>query len=170
MHLDAIKNFKLALDQMVADNEVTAAYANQLIRLMRAGLNQYAGAAGFGGSFDYVATGSGRPMRSRFDVERERSNATPLAFTNVQKKSDAAPAAAELAHAGLPVGFPDDLDLPVYNLDMIAEYSGITDWDNVTVEQANNVRHLAKELGISVGPASKPITIAEKIVAAYAGS
>ena len=87
MHLDAVKNFKQALDQMVADNEVTAAYANQLIRLMRAGLNQYAAAAGFGGSFDYVATGSGRPMRSRFDVERERSNATPLAFTNVQKKA-----------------------------------------------------------------------------------
>ena len=98
-HSDAIKNFKQALDQMVADNEVTAAYANQLIRLMRAGLNQYAAAAGFGGSFDYVATGSGRPMRSRFDVERERSNATPLAFTNVQKKSDVEPAAVEPAAA-----------------------------------------------------------------------
>ena len=170
MHLDAVKNFKQALDQMVADNEVTAAYANQLIRLMRAGLNQYAAAAGFGGSYDYVATGSGRPMRSRFDVERERSNATPLKFTDVQKKSDVAPVAVELAHSGLPVGFPDDLDLPVYNFEMIAEYSGITDWDNVTVEQANSVRHLAKELGISVGPASKPLTIAEKIVAAYAGS
>jgi hypothetical protein len=170
MHLDAVKNFKQALDQMVADNEVTAAYANQLIRLMRAGLNQYAAAAGFGGSFDYVATGSGRPMRSRFDVERERSNATPLAFTNVQKKSDAAPAAAELAHAGLPVGFPDDLDLPVYNLEMIAEKCGVTDWNNCTPDQSTAVREFAKSLGIAAAPASKPLTIAEKIVAAYAGS
>jgi hypothetical protein len=137
---------------------------------MRAGLNQYAAAAGFGGSFDYVATGSGRPMRSRFDVERERSNATPLAFTNVQKKSDAAPAAAELAHAGLPVGFPDDLDLPVYNLEMIAEKCGVTDWNNCTPDQATAVREFAKSLGIAAGPSSKPLTIAEKIVAAYAGS
>ena len=170
MHLDAIKNFKLALDQMVADNEVTAAYANQLIRLMRAGLNHYAAAAGFGGSFDYVAKGSGRPMRSRFDVERERYNATPLKVTDPQKKNDAEPVAAELAHAGLPVGFPDDLDLPVYNLDMIAEKCGVTDWSDCTPEQATAVREFAKSLGIAAGPSSKPLTIAEKIVAAYAGA
>jgi hypothetical protein len=109
-------------------------------------------------------------MRSRFDVERERSNATPLAFTNVQKKSDAAPAEFELAHAGLPVSFPDDLDLPVYNLEMIAEKCGVTDWNNTTSDQATAVREFAKSLGIAAAPASKPLTIAEKIVAAYAGS
>jgi hypothetical protein len=88
----------------------------------------------------------------------------------VEKKSDVTPAPVELAHSGLPIGFPDDLDLPVYNLEMIAEKCGIADWDNVTVEQADAVRTLAKEVGISVGPASKPLTIAQKIVAAYAGS
>ena len=53
---------------------------------------------------------------------------------------------------------------------MIAEKCGVTDWENVTVEQADAVRTLAKEVGISAGPASKPLTIAQKIVAAYASA
>ena len=166
-NLDAIKQFKEALDTMVADKEVTPQAGNIILTLFRKHLYPYAAAAGFGGSFDYVVS-SGRVMRTRTDVERERSNATPLAMTDVQKKSDVTPAPVELAHAGLPVGFPDDLDLPVYNLEMIAEKCGVTDWENVTVEQADAVRTLAKEVGISVGPASKPLTIAQKIVAAYA--
>jgi hypothetical protein len=133
--------------------------------LFRKHLYPYAAAAGFGGSFDYVVS-SGRVMRTRIDVERERATASPP----VEKKSDVTPAPVELAHSGLPIGFPDDLDLPVYNLAMIAEKCGVTDWDNVTVEQADAVRTLAKEVGISAGPASKPLTIAQKIVAAYAGS
>ena len=170
-HLDAIKQFKSALDAMVADKEVTPQAGNIMLTLFRKHLYPSAAAAGFGGSFDYVVS-SGRVMRTRIDVERERSNATPLALTDVQKKSDAEPAPAnvELAHAGLPVGFPDDLDLPVYNLAMIAEKCGVTDWENVTVEQADAVRTLAKEVGISVGPASKPLTIAQKIVTAYANA
>ena len=164
-NLDAIKQFKEALDNMVADKEVTPQAGNIILTLFRKHLYPYAAAAGFGGSFDYVVS-SGRQMRTRTDVERERATASP----SVEKKSDVTPAPVELAHSGLPIGFPDDLDLPVYNLEMIAEYSGISDWDNVTVEQADSVRHLAKELGISVGPASKPLTIAQKIVAAYAGS
>ena len=171
-HLEAVKNFKSALDEMVAEKAVTPQAGNIMLTLFRKHLYPYAAAAGFGGSFDYVVGASGRTMRTRLDVERERSNATPLVLSDVQKKSDAEPALAnvELAHSGLPVGFPDDLDLPVYNLEMIAEKCGVTDWENVTVEQADAVRTLAKEVGISVGPASKPLTIAQKIVAAYASA
>jgi len=162
-NLDAIKQFKEALDTMVADKEVTPQAGNIILTLFRKHLYPYAAAAGFGGSFDYVVS-SGRVMRTRTDVERERATAAPT----VQKKSDVTSVLVELAHAGLPVGFPDDLDLPVYNLAMIAEKCGVTDWENVTVEQADAVRTLAKEVGISAGPASKPLTIAQKIVAAYA--
>lgn len=164
-NLDAIKQFKEALDNMVADKEVTPQAGNIILTLFRKHLYPYAAAAGFGGSFDYVVSG-GRQMRTRLDVERERATAAPT----VQKKSDVTPAPVELAHAGLPIGFPDDLDLPVYNLAMIAEKCGVTDWENVTVEQADAVRTLAKEVGISAGPASKPLTIAQKIVAAYASA
>jgi len=163
-NLYAIKQFKEALDTMVADKEVTPQAGNIILTLFRKHLYPYAAAAGFGGSFDYVVS-SGRVMRTRTDVERERAT---TASPTVEKKSDVTPAPVELAHAGLPVGFPDDLDLPVYNLEMIAEKCGISDWENVTVEQADAVRTLAKEVGISVGPASKPLTIAQKIVAAYA--
>lgn len=162
-NLDAIKQFKEALDTMVADKEVTPQAGNIILTLFRKHFYPYAAAAGFGGSFDYVVS-SGRVMRTRTDVERERATAAPT----VEKKSDVTPAQVELAHSGLPVGFPDDLDLPVYNLAMIAEKCGVTDWENVTVEQADAVRTLAKEVGISAGPASKPLTIAQKIVAAYA--
>jgi hypothetical protein len=165
-NLDAIKQFKEALDTMVAEKEVTPQAGNIILTLFRKHLYPYAAAAGFGGSFDYVVGATGRQMRTRTDVERERATASPP----VEKKSDVTPAPVELAHSGLPIGFPDDLDLPVYNLEMIAEKCGIADWDNVTVEQADAVRTLAKEVGISVGPASKPLTIAQKIVAAYAGS
>jgi hypothetical protein len=164
-NLEAIKQFKEALDTMVAEKEVTPQAGNIILTLFRKHLYPYAAAAGFGGSFDYVVS-SGRVMRTRIDVERERATASPP----VEKKSDVTPAPVELAHSGLPIGFPDDLDLPVYNLAMIAEKCGVTDWDNVTVEQADAVRTLAKEVGISAGPASKPLTIAQKIVAAYAGS
>jgi hypothetical protein len=164
-NLEAIKQFKEALDTMVAEKEVTPQAGNIILTLFRKHLYPYAAAAGFGGSFDYVVS-SGRQMRTRTDVERERATLP----APVEKKSDVTPAPVELAHSGLPIGFPDDLDLPVYNLEMIAEKCGIADWDNVTVEQADAVRTLAKEVGISVGPASKPLTIAQKIVAAYAGS
>jgi hypothetical protein len=164
-NLDAIKQFKEALDTMVAEKEVTPQAGNIILTLFRKHLYPYAAAAGFGGSFDYVVS-SGRQMRTRTDVERERATAP----APVEKKSDVTPARVELAHSGLPIGFPDDLDLPVYNIEMIAEKCGVTDWDNVTVEQADAVRTLAKEVGISAGPASKPLTIAQKIVAAYAGS
>ena len=164
-NLDAIKQFKEALDTMVAEKEVTPQAGNIILTLFRKHLYPYAAAAGFGGSFDYVVS-SGRIMRTRTDVERERATLP----APVEKKSDVTPAPVELAHSGLPIGFPDDLDLPVYNLEMIAEKCGVTDWENVTVEQADAVRTLAKEVGISVGPASKPLTIAQKIVAAYAGS
>jgi hypothetical protein len=164
-HLDAVKNFKTALDAMVAEKEVTPQAGNIMLTLFRKHLYPYAAAAGFGGSFDYVVS-SGRQMRTRTDVERERATASPP----VEKKSDVTPAPVELAHSGLPIGFPDDLDLPVYNLAMIAEKCGVSDWENVTVEQADAVRTLAKEVGISVGPASKPLTIAQKIVAAYASA
>jgi hypothetical protein len=164
-NLDAIKQFKEALDTMVAEKEVTPQAGNIILTLFRKHLYPYAAAAGFGGSFDYVVS-SGRVMRTRLDVERERATSP----APVEKKSDVTPAPVELAHSGLPIGFPDDLDLPVYNLAMIAEKCGISDWENVTVEQADAVRTLAKEVGISAGPASKPLTIAQKIVAAYAGS
>lgn len=164
-NLEAIKQFKEALDNMVAEKEVTPQAGNIILTLFRKHLYPYAAAAGFGGSFDYVVS-SGRQMRTRTDVERERATASPP----VEKKSDVTPAPVELAHSGLPIGFPDDLDLPVYNLAMIAEKCGVTDWDNVTIEQADAVRTLAKEVGISVAPASKPLTIAQKIVAAYAGA
>ena len=164
-HLDAIKQFKTALDAMVAEKEVTPQAGNIILTLFRKHLYPYAAAAGFGGSFDYVVS-SGRIMRTRTDVERERATSP----TPVEKKSDVTLAPVELAHSGLPIGFPDDLDLPVYNLAMIAEKCGVTDWEAVTVEQADAVRTLAKEVGISVGPASKPLTIAQKIVAAYASA
>jgi hypothetical protein len=164
-NLEAIKQFKEALDTMVAEKEVTPQAGNIILTLFRKHLYPYAAAAGFGGSFDYVVS-SGRVMRTRIDVERERATASPP----VEKKSDVTPAPVELAHSGLPIGFPDDLDLPVYNLAMIAEKCGVSDWENVTVEQADAVRTLAKEVGISAGPASKPLTIAQKIVAAYASA
>jgi hypothetical protein len=58
--------------------------------------------------------------------------------------------------------------VPTYTLESIAEQCGVTDWDNLNISQAEAVRTLAKNLGVSFGPASKPATIAAKIVEAYA--
>lgn len=181
-HLDAVQNFKTALDTMVAEGEIRAEYGNQILRLMRSGLTGYAHACGFAGGFDYVQRMGKRPSLTRREVEAQlAANPTPT----VQKKS--------VEHVGgvspvieVPVtsghdfynkrvestfgpGAADALAaVPTYTLESIAEQCGVTDWDNLNISQADAVRTLAKNLGVSFGPASKPATIAAKIVEAYA--
>jgi hypothetical protein len=57
-HLDAVKNFKTALDAMVAEKEVTPQAGNIMLTLFRKHLYPYAAAAGFGGSFDSYRCGT----------------------------------------------------------------------------------------------------------------
>jgi hypothetical protein len=160
-HLDAVQNFKNALDTMVAEGEIRAEYGNQILRLMRSGLTGYAHACGFAGGFDYVQRMGKRPSLTRREVEAQiAANPTPT----VQKKS--------VEHVGgvSPViEVAEQLaEVPTYTLESIAEQCGVTDWENMTILQADAVRTLAKNLGVSFGPASKPATIAAKIVEAYA--
>jgi hypothetical protein len=187
-HLDAVQNFKTALDTMVAEGEIRAEYGNQILRLMRSGLTGYAHACGFAGGFDYVQRMGKRPSLTRREVEAQlAANPTPT----VQKKS--------VEHVGadspvVDVPYSRDLynlkghevmqeiaenagfgkvaeqlaEMPTYTLESIAEQCGVIDWDNLTADQADAVRTLAKNLGVSFGPASKPATIAAKIVEAYA--
>lgn len=160
-HLDAVQNFKNALDTMVAESEIRAEYGNQILRLMRSGLTGYAHACGFAGGFDYVQRMGKRPSLTRREVEAQlAANPTPP----VQKKS------VEHVGAGSPViEVAEQLsEVPSYTLESIAEQCGVTDWENLTISQADAVRTLAKNLGVSFGPASKPATIAAKIVEAYA--
>lgn len=160
-HLDAVQKFKNALDSMVAEGEIRAEYGNQILRLMRSGLTGYAHACGFAGGFDYVQRMGKRPSLTRREVEAQlAANPTPA----TQKKS--------VEHVG--VGSPvievaEQLaEVPTYTLESIAEQCGVADWDSITAEQGDAVRTLAKNLGVSFGPASKPATIAAKIVEAYA--
>jgi hypothetical protein len=53
-HIEAVKNFKDALDAMVQSREIRVDYANQLVRLMRVYLPQYAKPCGYAGAFDFV--------------------------------------------------------------------------------------------------------------------
>lgn len=160
-HLDAVQNFKTALDAMVAEGEIRAEYGNQILRLMRSGLTGYAHACGFAGGFDYVQRMGKRPSLTRREVEAQlAANPTPT----VQKKS--------VEHVGgvePVIEVAEQLsEVPTYTLESIAEQCGVTDWENMTISQADAVRTLAKNLGVSFGPASKPATIAAKIVEAYA--
>lgn len=160
-HLDAVQNFKTALDAMVAEGEIRAEYGNQILRLMRSGLTGYAHACGFAGGFDYVQRMGKRPSLTRREVEAQlAANPTPT----VQKKSVEHVGAVEPV-----IEVTEQLaEVPTYTLESIAEQCGVTDWDNLTADQADAVRTLAKNLGVSFGPASKPATIAAKIVEAYA--
>lgn len=169
-HIEAVQGFKNALETMVAEGEIRADYGNQLIRLMRSGMPSYAAACGFGGSFDFVLRAPARPSLSRREVEaqiRMAATNTP-APAPVQKKS--------VEHVGLdtsvievqPEGDELIAAVPSYTLEGLAERFGITDWEATTVKQADQIRDFARNLGITAGPNSKPLTIAQKIVAAYA--
>lgn len=160
-HLDAVQNFKTALDTMVAEGEIRAEYGNQILRLMRSGLTGYAHACGFAGGFDYVQRMGKRPSLTRREVEAQlAANPTPTA----QKKSVEHVGAVEPV-----IEVAEQLaEVPTYTLESIAEECGVTDWENISLSQADAVRTLAKNLGVSFGPASKPATIAAKIVEAYA--
>lgn len=160
-HLDAVQNFKTALDAMVAEGEIRAEYGNQILRLMRSGLTGYAHACGFAGGFDYVQRMGKRPSLTRREVEAQlAANPTPTS----QKKSVEHVGAVEPV-----IEVAEQLaEVPTYTLESIAEQCGVIDWDNLTADQADAVRTLAKNLGVSFGPASKPATIAAKIVEAYA--
>jgi hypothetical protein len=160
-HLESVQAFKNALDTMVAEGEIRAEYGNQILRLMRSGLPGYAHACGFAGGFDYVSRMGKRPSLTRREVEAQLA-AAPAQTT--QKKS--------VEHVGVDrpvIEIEAPLaDLPSYTLESIAEQLEIADWDALTLSQFENLRKMAKDLGISFGPASKAVTIAQKIVDAYA--
>lgn len=186
-HIEAVQGFKNALEVMVADGEIRADYGNQLLRLMRSGMPKYATACGFGGGYDFVLRNPARPSLSRREVEAQiRANGgnTPTPAP-VQKKS--------VEHVG---GISPTIEVPVtsgrdfyaervaskygqeaaeslnavpsYTIEGLAAEFGITDWEATTVKQADQIRDFARNLGITAGPNSKPLTIAQKIVAAYA--
>ena len=160
-HLDAVQNFKTALDTMVAEGEIRAEYGNQILRLMRSGLTGYAHACGFAGGFDYVQRMGKRPSLTRREVEAQlAANPTPTAQKKRVEHVGAVEPVIEVAE--------QLAEVPTYTLESIAEQCGVTDWENLTISQADAVRTLAKNLGVSFGPASKPATIAAKIVEAYA--
>jgi len=169
-HIEAVQNFKNALENMVAEGEIRADYGNQLLRLMRSGMPKYAAACGFGGGYDFVLRNPARPSLSRREVEAQiRANGGNVpAPAPAQKKS--------VEHAGhdllvievQPEGDELIAAVPSYTLEGLAERFGITDWEATTVKQADGIRDFARNLGITAGPNSKPLTIAQKIVAAYA--
>jgi hypothetical protein len=151
-HTQAVKNFKDALDTMVQSREIRVDYANQLIRLMRVYLPQYAKPCGFAGAFDFVAPKT--VQVARVAPIAQMAEAEPV------KKNDAEPAAVA-----------DQLKaVPEYTeADVLAEIGAET-VDGITPEQSDRLRTMARELGVTVGPNSKPATIISKIVEAYASA
>jgi hypothetical protein len=152
-HIEAVKNFKGALDTMVQSREIRVDYANQLIRLMRVYLPQYAKPCGYAGAFDFVAP-------KAVQVARVAPIAQMAAEAEPVKKNDAEPAAVA-----------DQLKaVPEYTeADVLAEI-GAENVDGITPEQSDRLRTMARELGVTVGPNSKPATIISKIVEAYASA
>jgi hypothetical protein len=152
-HTEAVKDFKGALDAMVQSREIRVDYANQLIRLMRVYLPQYAKPCGYAGAFDFV------PPKT-VQVARVTPIAQMAAEAEPVKKNDAEPA-----------GAADQLtSVPEYTeADVLAEIGAET-VDGITPEQSDRLRTMARELGVTVGPNSKPATIISKIVEAYASA
>jgi hypothetical protein len=144
---------------MVQEREIRVDYANQLIRLMRIYMPQYAGPCGFGGSFDFVA-----PRGQQTTFRRTMSAAAPVTEATPQKKSAAEPAEVDRPE---PVAFAA---LPTYDTASVLQQIGAESIEAITPEQVVALRGMAADLGLSVGPASKPATIIAKIVEAYAGS
>jgi hypothetical protein len=151
-HKQAIQEFKAALDAMVQEREIRVDYANQLIRLMRIYMPQYAGPCGFGGSFDFVA-----PRGQQTTFRRTMSAAAPVTEATPQKKSAAEPVEV-------------DSIVPTYDTAAVLQQIGAESIEAITPEQVVALRGMAADLGLSVGPASKPATIIAKIVEAYAGA
>ena len=151
-HVETIKAFKETLDAMVQSREIRVDYANQLIRLMRVYMPQYAKPCGFAGAFDFVPPKA--VQVARVAPIAQMAEAEPV------KKNDAEPAAvAEQLKA-----------VPEYTeADVLAEIGADT-VDGITPEQADRLRTMARELGVTVGPNSKPATIISKIVEAYASA
>jgi hypothetical protein len=151
-HVETIKAFKESLDAMVQSREIRVDYANQLIRLMRVYLPQYAKPCGFAGAFDFVPPKA--VQVARVAPIAQMAEAEPV------KKNDAEPAAVA-----------DQLKaVPEYTeADVLAEIGADT-VDGITPEQSDRLRTMARELGVTVGPNSKPATIIAKIVEAYASA
>jgi len=151
-HQEAITQFKNTLDAMVQEREIRVDYANQLIRLMRIYMPQYAAPCGFGGSFDFVA-----PRGQQTTFRRTMSAAAPVTEATPQKKSGAEPVEV-------------DSIVPTYDTASVLQQIGAESVEAITPEQVVALRGMAADLGLSVGPASKPATIIAKIVEAYAGA
>jgi hypothetical protein len=151
-HTEAVKDFKGALDAMVQSREIRVDYANQLIRLMRVYLPQYAKPCGYAGAFDFVAPKA--VQVARVAPIAQIAEAEPV------KKNDAEPAAVA-----------DQLKaVPEYTkADVLAEIGAETVY-GITPEQSDRLRMMARDLGVTVGPNSKPATIISKIVEAYASA
>jgi hypothetical protein len=159
-HQQAITEFKNTLDTMVQEREIRADYANQLIRLLRIYMPQYAAPCGFGVSFDFVA-----PRGQQTTFRRTMSAATaPTTEATPQKKSGAEPVEVDRPEA---VAFAA---IPTYNTASVLQQIGAESIEAITPEQATALRIMAQDLGLSVGPNSKPATIIAKIVEAYAGA
>jgi hypothetical protein len=155
-HIEAVKNFKGALDAMVQSREIRVDYANQLIRLMRVYLPQYAKPCGYAGAFDFVPPKT--VQMARVAPIAQMAEAEPV------KKNDAEPAAVDKPE---PVGFDA---IPTYDTAAVLQQIGADSVESITTEQADSLRALARDLAIAVGPNSKPATIIAKIVEAYASA
>jgi hypothetical protein len=155
-HTQAVKNFKEALDAMVQSREIRVDYANQLVRLMRVYLPQYAKPCGFAGAFDFVPPKT--VQVARVAPIAQMAGAEPV------KKNDAEPAAVDKPE---PVGFEA---IPTYDTTAVLQQIGADSVESITAEQADSLRALARDLAIAVGPNSKPATIISKIVEAYASA
>jgi len=151
-HIEAVKDFKGALDAMVQSREIRVDYANQLIRLMRVYMPQYAKPCGFAGAFDFVPPKA--VQVTRVAPIAQMAEAQPV------KKNDAELVAAANQLKAVP---------EYTEADVLAEIGAET-VDGITAEQADRLRTMARELGVTVGPNSKPATIISKIVEAYASA